>query len=971
MRRFYTAAEQLDRAEFWHTAAERVPEGYFDDYETNPEMSTLYRGINLNSADIGDWTNPENILRALGDNLGHSWTSSYQYARHRARASGNDRDRDKPPGDLQVLLQSTWDGRTGWNRDYPGSLEGEHEINLNGGTPVRLDQIEIRPAGVKRWRKLLKEPIHHVAGRTAAPADLEWRHNLDGGPNEWELIADPPTGPTQVVQTENSPHQHYGMARRISPGNYEHDTDYGTFGIRQVPDHLRDADDPYRGGPSWYLHPPTWDGSPDEAPSDVYWTKRDALDAIRQMESDPDSYGLTRTAGAYSDQMYADAASEIEHIWANPTLPGMATLPRSPKITTDPYAGPPGFDAPSQPYLPGMEVVDTADDTLRDLARRPPEESADSYGDRLEKALYDEFMDWWPKSRANLTRTDENGKPDQWVTTNWRSFPDQPITHWMNVEDFLNERHPDAATGSNYGYEEAGDVMGMLDQPEYLQPTPERLREMGYTSLGNVITQAMLNLHNKLQGRTFASDSDRDRYMRLMLKHLGPQKAARLARLVRTADNAREWKRQVYRDLADKAWKQRQMTPAEQRSRHRIHPSRPQPGDEDFEGGPEDLPQDTLPGMEDILGESTRLWRGLPIDTSDPAFRRVWQMTYGQGRPVDDYGMFPDEDLRYEDRGGEFDHPGLADAILDGLEAKGGVGEHHSTSFDVADEYGRGIADGTDVFGAGPFLPVLLDSDWNGAGEDFSRAGSGNYEQEKEIALRHRQAPLTVVDVRTPLNGEEVDRFGRWNKYDDGWYSHYPDEPRSITAASSFSCPPGQPGCVSAMGVPDPDNTKMGPAGKKPTAEDYAEPWDANQTPADYTDYSVYSGVGGGGTGGGGSWGGSSGGSSGGGYGVNSGGKLLPGTQALNDALAKEFPGLTIGGWREDPAYPDEHPAGKALDLMTKDLSVGNAALPVGWANGADYAIWQSQMHYPDGRTAPYNGPNPHTDHVHFHHPGY
>ena len=40
-------------------------------------------------------------------------------------------------------------------------------------------------------------------------------------------------------------------------------------------------------------------------------------------------------------------------------------------------------------------------------------------------------------------------------------------------------------------------------------------------------------------------------------------------------------------------------------------------------------------------------------------------MTYGQGEPVDDPGMFPDANLRYQDRGGDFDHPGLADAILD------------------------------------------------------------------------------------------------------------------------------------------------------------------------------------------------------------------------------------------------------------------------------------------------------------------
>jgi hypothetical protein len=100
------------------------------------------------------------------------------------------------------------------------------------------------------------------------------------------------------------------------------------------------------------------------------------------------------------------------------------------------------------------------------------------------------------------------------------------------------------------------------------------------------------------------------------------------------------------------------------------------------------------------------------------------------------------------------------------------------------------------------------------------------------------------------------------------------------------------------------------------------------------------------------------------------GNRLLPGTQALNDALSERFPGTEIGGYREDPAYPDEHPAGKALDFMTTDIEVGNQALQTGWEGGADYAIWQNKMHYPDGTTKPYTGPNPHTDHVHFHHPG-
>lgn len=97
---------------------------------------------------------------------------------------------------------------------------------------------------------------------------------------------------------------------------------------------------------------------------------------------------------------------------------------------------------------------------------------------------------------------------------------------------------------------------------------------------------------------------------------------------------------------------------------------------------------------------------------------------------------------------------------------------------------------------------------------------------------------------------------------------------------------------------------------------------------------------------------------------------LLPGTQRLNDILKGMYPNVEIGGYREDPAYPDEHPAGKALDFMTKDLNQGRAVIDTAWQNGADYAIWQNQMWYPNGTTAPYTGPNPHTDHVHIHHPG-
>lgn len=184
--------------------------------------------------------------------------------------------------------------------------------------------------------------------------------------------------------------------------------------------------------------------------------------------------------------------------------------------------------------------------------------------------------------------------------------------------------------------------------------------------------------------------------------------------------------------------------------------SRPQKGKDDtIETSKESLPQPALPGMEKMRGESTRLWRGVPVDTTDPAFRKVWQMTFGQGQPVDDPGLFPDADLRYEDRGGQLDHPGLADAIMDGFRNKGGVGEHHSTDFDTGYDYALDQGPGSMNYGEWrdeQRLPVLLDSDWNGRGEDYSRAGSGNVHDEHEIMLRHRKAPLEVRTIKTPTS---------------------------------------------------------------------------------------------------------------------------------------------------------------------------------------------------------------------------
>ena len=761
MRRFYTAREQLDRAEFWHTAARTAsygnPMGEQDWNEIYPTLpDTIHRGIGVSLPDdlhrmvhdlsipveqraqalLKHINTPEARVSPWGNDyrggLGTSWSGDDGVAEDFARRNadqftdhnqsqasddtwGLDEDGDPvgKPGTAVMLraLRPELDeidddpNGDGSGMRYTYNGHGEQEVPVRGNSSLNISGISWRPILPMFHPDYATDPEeythhdfgadnYHYAARTAGtPAKLEWRHNLDGIGPEWELIASPPTGRTQVVQTENSGHQHYGA------------TSIGDM-------------------PSWL----------------------------------------------------ADAASEIGHIEDSPSLPGMESLPASPQIVTD-KDEPRRFDPrPSQPYLPGMEVVESSEDTLRALHGRPPQESAAPYGDRLEQTLYDEFMDWWPNSTAYLTRTDDDGNPDHLITTNWRKHPDQPITHWMNVEDFLNERHPEAATGSYYGLEDADIAMRNLDRrgtPGYEGPvTPDVLRAMGYTSLGNVKTQAMLNLHNRLQGRDWATNEDRDRYMRLMLKHLGPQKAARLARLAMARSAA----------------------------------------------------ADECPGS----GRASK--------------------------------------------------------------------EEHD---------GRRVE--CDVCG-------------------------------KTVQI----TPYAAM------------------------YKH----PRLRTAASSFTCPPGQPGCVSAMGTPDPKNTQMGPKGERPTAKDYAEPWDANPTAPDYTDYSVYSGVGGG-TGGGGSWGGSP---SGGTGSVGAGG-IMDISRPLHDLIKQKYPDVEIGGYRDDgPGRPSEHQRG-SLDIM-HPYNHGidpNWAIQQGFNSGAPWAIWDNQMYYPDGRTEAYTinpgMPNDatqrHEDHIH------
>ena len=140
------------------------------------------------------------------------------------------------------------------------------------------------------------------------------------------------------------------------------------------------------------------------------------------------------------------------------------------------------------------------------------------WAQRLEDALYGEFMEWWPQSEASRIRKPKGSG------TKWEERPEEPVTHWLNVEDFLNERYPEAATGATYGGEEA---QGLLERAIHEQPDPKWLEERGYIGYGNPVTQAMLTLHNRFNRRPWRNKEDRRRYYELMLRHVGPGAAKR------------------------------------------------------------------------------------------------------------------------------------------------------------------------------------------------------------------------------------------------------------------------------------------------------------------------------------------------------------------------------------------------------------------------------------------------------------
>ncbi len=82
----------------------------------------------------------------------------------------------------------------------------------------------------------------------------------------------------------------------------------------------------------------------------------------------------------------------------------------------------------------------------------------------------------------------------------------------------------------------------------------------------------------------------------------------------------------------------------------------------------------------------------------------------------------------------------------------------------------------------------------------------------------------------------------------------------------------------------------------------------------------------------------------------------------------------TIGGYREHGSVPgSDHPKGRALDFMINNIKNGSATgtalandvIKNAKAWNVSYVIWNRYIWMPSKGWKRYNGPSPHTDHVH------
>lgn len=95
----------------------------------------------------------------------------------------------------------------------------------------------------------------------------------------------------------------------------------------------------------------------------------------------------------------------------------------------------------------------------------------------------------------------------------------------------------------------------------------------------------------------------------------------------------------------------------------------------------------------------------------------------------------------------------------------------------------------------------------------------------------------------------------------------------------------------------------------------------------------------------------------------------LVGNARTGYAAIRPLGNWQILGWGLRADMSSDHPLGKAIDVMHP--SAAEAQTIIGAFRrtpGAKYWIWQRQIanaHVDNWRVRPYNGPNPHTDHVH------
>jgi len=99
--------------------------------------------------------------------------------------------------------------------------------------------------------------------------------------------------------------------------------------------------------------------------------------------------------------------------------------------------------------------------------------------------------------------------------------------------------------------------------------------------------------------------------------------------------------------------------------------------------------------------------------------------------------------------------------------------------------------------------------------------------------------------------------------------------------------------------------------------------------------------------------------------------KVTPNVTKAADYWGSKYGIKDVGGWREHGSVPgSDHPKGRALDFMTysnkkQGDALANDLIQNYKAWNIKYVIWNRYIWSPSKGWRRYNGPSPHTDHVH------